>query len=309
MKGIIEEINVNLSKLEGNTGRVLHGRGKTFSGYEDITVEYFSGLILIIMFNERPESWRLEFSSLLGSAPCSSMIDTVLFQARYEKESPVFDAVGNIAVVEKIIKENSLNYQLSLGGRQNYGFFTDIVAGRTWVREHSSDCRVLNLFSYTCSFSVAAIAGGANHVVNVDMSSAALTVGRVNHKLNNSHELGKKPSEKVSFQKLNILKSWSRIGRSGPYDLVIVDPPSFQKGSFSTDRDYKKIVNRLAVMTAEGADILFCLNDPLITVSAFRELLESEHFKYVSRVDNAPVMKEADAEVGLKVLHYKKLEK
>jgi len=302
MNGIIKEINGNLLKLEGNTGRVLHGRGKTFPGYEDITVEYFSGLVLIIMFKERSDSWRLEFSELLGSAPCSCMIDTVLFQARYEKESPVFDVAGNVASVEKIIQENGLNYQLSLGGRQNYGFFTDIVAGRTWVLEHSSGHRVLNLFSYTCSFSVAAIAGGASHVVNVDMSSAALSVGRANHKLNNN------PSEKVSFQKLNILKSWSRIGRSGPYDLVVVDPPSFQKGSFSADRDYKKIVNRLASMTTKGADILFCLNDPLITVSAFQALLESEHFKYVSRVENASVMKEADGEVGLKVLHYQKLE-
>ena len=303
MNGIIEEVNGNILKLEGNTGRVLHGRGKVFSGYEDITVEYFSGLVLIIMFKERSESWRLEFSRLLGLTPCSSMIDKVLFQARYEKESPVFDVAGNRAAVDKTIKENDLNYQLSLGGRQNYGFFTDIVAGRTWVREHSSDRRVLNLFSYTCSFSVAAIAGDANHVVNVDMSSAALSVGRANHKLNNY------PSEKVSFQKLNILKSWSRIGRSGPYDLVIVDPPSFQKGSFSADRDYQKIVNRLALMTTDGADILFCLNDPLITVSAFRELLESEHFKYISRIKNASVMKEADGEVGLKVLHYQKTRK
>ena len=302
MSGVFEEINGNILNLKESSGRVLHGRGKTFPGYEDITVEYFSGLVLVIMFKERSELWREDFSKQLDSPPCSTLIDTVLFQARYEKDYPVFDQSGCVVSVDKAIQENGLNYQFSLGGRQNYGFFTDIVAGRTWVREHSAGCRVLNLFSYTCSFSVAAIAGGANHVVNVDMSSAALSVGRANHKLNNYSP------EKVSFQKLNILKSWNRIGRSGPYDLVIVDPPSFQKGSFSADRDYKKIVNRLALMTTKGADILFCLNDPLITVSAFRELLESEHFGYISRVENASVMKEADSEVGLKVLHYQKLE-
>jgi 23S rRNA (cytosine1962-C5)-methyltransferase len=300
MNSIIEEVNSNVLKLKGNTGRVLHGRGKAFSGYEDITIEYFSGLVLVVLFKERPQSWRLELYGLLNAASCASMIDTVLFQARYEKESPVFDVEGNAITVEKVIQENDLSYQLSLGSRQNFGFFTDIVAGRTWVREHSSDRRVLNLFSYTCSFSVAAIAGGANHVVNVDMSSAALSVGRANHKLNQYLP------DKVSFQKLNILKSWNRIGRSGPYDLVIVDPPSFQKGSFSADRDYKKIVNRLALMTSEGSDILFCLNDPLITVTAFRALLESDHFTFISRIENASVMKEADTEVGLKVLHYKK---
>ncbi len=301
MNHIIKEINANLSMLKENTGRVLHGRGKTFSGYEDITIEYFSGIVLIIMFKERPDSWRSELCDLLESSSSSSMINTVLFQARYEKTSPVFDAEGNITAIEKVIQENDLSYKLSLGGRQNYGFFTDIVAGRNWVREHSTGRRVLNLFSYTCSFSVAAVAGGANHVVNVDMSSAALSVGRLNHKLNNH------PAEKISFQKLNILKSWSRIGRSGPYDLVIVDPPSFQKGSFSADRDYQKIVNRLAIMTSDGADILFCLNDPLITVNSFKELLKGEHFEYISRIDNAPVMKEFDDAVGLKVLHYRRL--
>ena len=301
MNTIIKEICANLSVLKENTGRVLHGRGKTFPGYEDITVEYFSGVLLVIMFKERSDAWRLDFCSLLDSSSCSSLIETVLFQARYEKTSPVFNAAGDVTAVDKVIQENGLNYQLNLGGRQNYGFFTDIVLGRNWVRAHSSGRRVLNLFSYTCSFSVAAIAGDADHVVNVDMSSAALSVGRLNHKLNNH------PAEKVSFQKLNILKSWSRIGRSGPYDLVIVDPPSFQKGSFSADRDYQKIVKRLSLMTSDGADVLFCLNDPLITVDAFLGLLEGDNFKFMSRIDNAAVMKELDGEVGLKVLHYRKL--
>ena len=300
MNHIIKEINANLSVLNGQSGRVLHGRGKTFAGFEDITVEYFSGILLIIMFKPRPEAWRQDLCKVLASSSCSSMIDKVLFQARYDKNSPVFDAQGCITAVDKVIQENDLSYQLSLGGRQNYGFFTDIVAGRNWVREHSKGRRVLNLFSYTCSFSVAAIAGGADHVVNVDMSSAALSVGRANHKLNNH------PTEKVSFQKLNILKSWSRIGRLGPYDLVIVDPPSFQKGSFSADRDYQKIVNRLGSMTSDGADILFCLNDPLITVSTFQVLLEGGGFTFISRIENASVMKEIDGDVGLKVLHYRK---
>ena len=300
MNHIIKEINANLSILKGHSGRVLHGRGKTFIGYEDITIEYFSGLLLIIMFKSRPDVWRQDLCEELALSPCTSKIDQILFQARYDKNSPVFDVQGSITAVDKVIKENHLSYQLSLGGRQNYGFFTDIVEGRNWVREHSKGRRVLNLFSYTCSFSVAAIAGGADHVVNVDMSSAALSVGRANHKLNNH------PTEKVSFQKLNILKSWSRIGRSGPYDLVIVDPPSFQKGSFSVDRDYQKIVNRLGLMTSDDADILFCLNDPLITVNTFQALLGSEGFTFISRIENASVMKEIDGDVGLKVLHYRK---
>ena len=47
--------------------------------------------------------------------------------------------------------------------------------GRRWVRQQAAGKRVLNLFAYTCGFSVAAIAGGAQQVVNLDMAKAALS--------------------------------------------------------------------------------------------------------------------------------------
>ena len=310
MNGLIEEINANVLQLTTGSARVFHGRGKMFVGHETITVEYLSGILLVVLFQHRSKEWREEFILRMTDAECASSIDQVLFQARYEKKAPVFDVNGEDAIVQKVIEENGLKYQLNLGGSQNYGFFTDMAKGRDWVRAHSEGQRVLNLFSYTCSFSVAAIAGGAERVVNIDMSSAALSVGRNNHQLNNASKghasKGHVSKDNVVFQKLNILKSWSRINRFGPYDLVIVDPPSFQKGSFSAAKDYPKMVNRLSSMTAENADILFCLNDPLIQVEEFKGWLESEHFTFISKLENPLSMKEQEQNVGLKVLHYQK---
>ena len=57
--------------------------------------------------------------------------------------------------------------------------------GRSFIKEISKDKNVLNLFSYTCAFSVCAISAGASKVVNVDMAKNALTTGRTNHHLNN----------------------------------------------------------------------------------------------------------------------------
>jgi len=300
---LIEQVRRNVMQLESGSdaARVFHGRGKSLPGFENITVEYLSGTLLVILFGERPDTWLQEFSKKAIDALNTLRNVEVFFQARYIKSAPVFNALRESVELEKVINENHLKYQLHLGGSQNYGFFTDMANGRKWVADHCSNRRVLNLFSYTCSFSVAAIAGGAERVTNIDMSSAALSVGRKNHQLNHQ-EL-----HNVLFQKLNILKSWGRIKKFGPYDLVIVDPPSFQKGSFSFSKDYQKIVSRLVEMTSPDADILFCLNDPLVTVEAFMLLLESEQFEFVSRIENPEVMKEVQENLGLKVLHYKKV--
>lgn len=299
---LIEQVRRNVMQLESGSdaARVFHGRGKSLPGFEDITIEYLSGTLLVILFAERPDTWLQEFSKKTLDALNTLSNVEVLFQARHIKNAPVFNALREPVELEKVINENHLKYQLHLGGSQNFGFFTDMANGRKWVADHCSNRRVLNLFSYTCSFSVAAIAGGAERVTNIDMSSAALSVGRKNHQLNHQ------TLNNVLFQKLNILKSWGRIKKYGPYDLVIVDPPSFQKGSFSFSKDYRKIVNRLEEMTSPDADILFCLNDPLVTVEDFMLLLESEHFEFVVRIENPEVMKEVQQNLGLKVLHYKK---
>lgn len=303
MNELIDQVQCNVLALESDSdaARVFHGRGKSLPGFENITIEYLSGTLLVILFGERSDTWLQAFSANIKEALTTLPDIEVLFQARYIKEAPVFNALREVVEIEKTINENHLKYQLHLGGRKNFGFFTDMKNGRKWVAEHCNNRRVLNLFSYTCSFSVAAISGGAEKVVNVDMSSAALSVGRKNHQLNQQMQ------DNVLFQKLNILKSWGRIKRFGPYDLVIVDPPSFQKGSFSFSKDYRKMVNRLAEMTSPDADILFCLNDPFVTVEDFKLLLESEHFEFVSRIENPEVMKEVQKNLGLKVLHYKKV--
>ncbi|WP_250658022.1 class I SAM-dependent methyltransferase [Alkalimarinus coralli] len=300
MNELISEINHNIQRLNKDSGRVFHGRGKTLDGFEDITVEYLSGTLLVILFAERPVTWLKAFSVKLSeTVPIGAPVQ-VLFQMRYLKNAPVLNESGEAVRLDKTMTENGLKYQLTLGDCQNFGFFTDMANGRKWVKAHSSGHRVLNLFSYTCSFSVAAISGGAEKVINIDMSSAALSVGRKNHQLN------EQPLEQVVFQKLNILKSWGRIKKYGPYGLVIVDPPSFQKGSFSVSKDYMKVVKRLSEMTLDDADVLFCLNDPLVTVDSFKQMLNSEHFEFIERIENPEVMREAQVDVGLKVLHYKK---
>ncbi len=170
--------------------------------------------------------------------------------------------------------------------------------GRDWVRERAANKNVLNLFAYTCGFSVAAIAGEADKVVNVDMAKGSLAKGRENHKANN-HNMNQ-----VSFLGHDIFKSWGKIKKSGPYDLIIIDPPSFQKGSFALTKDYKKILRRLPDLLAEGGEVLACVNSPMVTSDFLIEEMkvEAPDLQFQYRLDNPPEFADINPESALKAL-------
>jgi 23S rRNA (cytosine1962-C5)-methyltransferase len=123
------------------------------------------------------------------------------------------------------------------------------------------------LFAYTCGFSIAAHAGKAKSILNIDMSRAALNVGRENHRLN------KQSLKAVKFEKLNIFKSFSRLKKRGSFDLLICDPPTFQKGSVNIGRDYPKIIRRLDEFMAPKSSLLLCLNAPELGREFLLELM------------------------------------
>ena len=102
------------------------------------------------------------------------------------------------------------------------------------------------------------------------------------------------------------MKSFGKLDRMAPYDLVVVDPPSFQRGSFEAKRHYAKLVRRVSEF--ECSDYLFCLNDPRVSVDEFKSWIESEqeNLELVKRIDNPQWLEEIDDAFSLKVLHYVK---
>ncbi len=233
--------------------RLFHGRGHAYEGLHHVTIDWLPPVLLITLF--APESITevdLLANKLLSLLPCCK---SVQLQQRYELAGPI-DIIKGEPITKLIVNEANLQFNISLGKVRNTGLFLDMKNGRNWVQAHSNNKRVLNLFSYTCGFSVAAIAGGAKSVLNADMSSPALNVGRENHRLN------QQSCEKVVFEKINIFKSFSRFKKRGPFDLLICDPPTFQKGSIDIVRDYPKILKRLDSFMAPKSTLLLCLNAP-----------------------------------------------
>ncbi|MEE9445661.1 MAG: class I SAM-dependent methyltransferase, partial [Cocleimonas sp.] len=215
--------------------RLFHGRGHAFEKLEHVSIDWLSPVILITLFAPEsvPDIKELADELLLLLPSCES----IQLQHRYELSGPI-DVIWGKEVSELAIDESGLKYHIQLGKSRNTGLFLDMKNGRDWVRSEAKNKRVLNLFAYTCGFSVASIAGGAHSILNVDMSSPALNIGRDNHRLN------QQSLSQVKFEKLNILKSFGRLKKRGPFDLLICDPPTFQKGSVNIIKDYPKIMKR-----------------------------------------------------------------
>ncbi|RZL63682.1 MAG: SAM-dependent methyltransferase, partial [Variovorax sp.] len=218
------------------------------------------------------------------------------------------------------VTEDGTRYRIHLLQGQNHGLFLDMAEGRRWVRAHvaqraaanaanaatraaggwAPSLKVLNLFAYTCALSVVALQAGADQVLNMDMASGALAVGQQNHRLNDV-------LKGASFLGHDIFKSWGRINRSGPYDLVIVDPPSYQRGSFVATKDYARLIRRLPELMAPGAHALLCLNAPELGPDFLQQQVEqaAPSLVFVERLANPPAFDDATPERALKAMVYR----
>ncbi|WP_044872617.1 class I SAM-dependent methyltransferase [Pseudomonas sp. LFM046] len=286
--------------------RLFHGRGRRWPGLEQVTVDWLEGVVLVSLFREVAEEELVALKAMLARLVESpvwqrSEARSLLLQHRYLLESTVELLWGEMTD-ECVVSEGGLRFKLDLGKKQNNGLFLDMRYGRDWVRANAQGKRVLNLFAYTCGFSVVAIEGGAEHVVNLDMASSALSRGRDNHRLN-GHDLSR-----VSFLGHELFKSWGKVKKSGPYDLVIIDPPSFQKGSFALTRDYQKILRRLPELLTENGVVLACVNDPGIGPDFLVQGMAAEapELRFVERLENPPEFEDIDPDAGLKALVFKR---
>ncbi|WP_428356185.1 class I SAM-dependent methyltransferase [Methyloprofundus sp.] len=277
--------------------RLFHGRGHAYPGLHHLTIDWLPPVILITLFAPEPlADIEILADYLLSQLPTAK---SVQLQHRYQLSGPV-DIIRGEPITQLAIQEGDLHFNISLGQARNTGLFLDMRNGRRWVQDNSQNKRVLNLFAYTCGFSVAAIAGNAKSVLNIDMSSPALNIGRENHRLN------RQSLEQVRFEKLDIFKSFSRFKKRGPFDLLICDPPTLQKGSVDIAKDYPKILRRLDQFMAPGATLLLCLNAPELNRDYLLEHMAelAPRYTLIEEIQSPEVYLEAEGK-GLKILCFK----
>ena len=274
--------------------RIFHGRGQCFAGLEHLTLDWYGPIVLISAWTEVADPEFLRAAVL--AADRHHQVDTILLQHRDRAGSPC-DILHGPANFHTEVRELGLGYEVRPGRRQNAGLFLDMRPLRQWLLAHSRDCRVLNLFAYTCSLSVAALAGGAAAVTNVDVSKTSIAWGERNHRLN------RQDMDRVRIVPHNLFTSWGRIRQYGRYDLVIVDPPSRQKGSFDAERDYAAVLKKLPGLCNPGARVIAALNSPFLGTDFVLDQCRRAlgEFTLLERIPAAPEFSESEPEKGLKI--------
>ena len=297
-------IEQQLNEMPNELRRIFHGRGKFWPGLDQLTCDWVDGQLLVNVFKEVDDEFLSSLKAGLVDLTNKDIWQvkqgtSIVLQHRYADGAPSEVLWGELND-SPIVVEHGLKYQLDIGRNQNFGLFLDMRNGRQWVQDNAKDKNVLNLFAYTCGFSVAAIAGGARQCMNVDMSRGSLNKGRDNHRLND-HDM-----RSVNFLGYDIFKSWGKIKKGGPYELVIIDPPSFQKGSFALTKDYKKILRRLPDLLTEGGEVIACVNSPAVSPNFLIETMaeEAPSVEFIERLDNPPEFVDVDLDSSLKVLRF-----
>lgn len=282
--------------------RIFHGRGGLHPGSEAWTLDAYPPVWVLTRFGQASDQELSAAGSALATRwaqIASGQPLNWVFQSRHEGRSETRLMAGSVPEPH-VVSEHGARYLVHVLKGQNHGLFLDMAEGRQWVREHAAGAKVLNLFAYTCAFSVAALQGGAKQVVNVDMSAGAIALGQQNHALNGL-QAG------ASFLAHDIFKTWGKLTRSGPYHLVIVDPPSYQKGSFVATKDYLRLMRRLPDLLRPDGKVLLCLNAPELDTTFLQDQMHeaAPGLVFEQRLPNPASFADVSPERALKVLVYR----
>ena len=294
-----------LDRAPAEARRLFHGRGGLHPGCEQWTLDYYPPVWLLTSFQPVADDELAPIQAALAErwahiAPGQPL--NLVFQHRDEVRATTRLLAGQVPDPH-VVTEQGARFKVHLLKGMNHGLFLDMAEGRRWVRQHLAGrpgIKVLNLFAYTCAFSVAALQAGAGQVVNVDMAGGALSIGKHNHHLNGL-------AQGASFLPHDIFTSWGKIGRGGPYDLIIMDPPTYQKGSFVAEKDYARLIRRLPGLLAPGGHAVLCLNSPKLGPGFLQAQMAelAPELAFVERVSNPASFADVSSERALKVLVYR----
>jgi len=302
---MLELIHRRLRDFPSEALRIFHGRGGTGSDFSHLNIEWLPPYLMLVNYHaDKFEQCQQLAHDLWSKLKNKKLFKCILYQGRYGEGKLNWQQLqGNLPEAEltsgHVVQEMGLNYNIQFFKNQNVGLFLQTREARRYVMDNCRQLRLLNLFSYTCAFSVAALAGGAGSVLNMDMKSSLLSQGRSNHKINGQD------ISKVEFFKADIKKSLGKIRRSGPYDLIIYDPPSHQS-SFKAQNDYISLLQKIVPCLNPDGRLLLLLNDPMVSMAQFKQWLTPlfESFEIKQQLPLPLFIQESDA--GLKQVVLKK---
>jgi 23S rRNA (cytosine1962-C5)-methyltransferase len=249
--------------------RVVNAEGDFLPG---LVVDRYGGILAVQATTEGTERARpLWLPALRARFPKATIVQKNDLATRAAEGLVTADELlaGSALPRRAEFRERALSFVADLAGGQKTGFFLDQRENRDLVRRHAAGRRVLNLFSYSGAFGVAAMAGGAAAVTHVDASTPALDLARENHRAN-----GQEGAAFVAADVFTDLRVRAAAGET--WDLIVTDPPAFAKRKGDVERACRgyKDVNRLALaLLAPGGLLLACSCSGPVDADLFQKVL------------------------------------
>lgn len=163
------------------------------------------------------------------------------------------------------IREGGARYALDLTLNRDASLYLDTRNLRAWAQAELKGLNVLNTFAYTGSLGVAALAGGAARVVQLDLNGYFLNVAKTSYTLNGF------PIRKPDFIADDFFPAVTRLNRSGEqFDCVFLDPPFFSvtpKGVVDLEKSFTRLINKVRPLVRDGGRLVI-INNALFTSGA-----------------------------------------
>jgi 23S rRNA (cytosine1962-C5)-methyltransferase len=256
-----------------NAYRVFNGLG---DGLDGITIDRFDALLVVSLYQDLAPELETRLLEVVAEVHQTNCIylkrrpkeARIVSNTERESLAPEGAAWGEDSP-ELVVLESGRRFLIRPGGDLSVGIFLDMRLTRDWLQENIGSSRVLNCFSYTCGFGVAAALGGAGRVVNLDLSRKVLDWGVANYRHNN---LEPKDMDFIAGDTFEWFKRFIR--REDRFDAIVLDPPSFatsKHSRFSAASNYDDLVAAAASLLEPHGLLLACCNHAKLSRLQFKK--------------------------------------
>jgi 23S rRNA (cytosine1962-C5)-methyltransferase len=179
---------------------------------------------------------------------------------------------GSAGDLDTKVCEEGAWYALDLTMHQDASLYLDTRLLRGWLKANLAGKRVLNAFAYTGSLGVAALAGGAERVVQLDLNRRFLNLARSSYALNGF------PIREEDFIAGDFFTEVNRFKRRGDlFDCVIIDPPFFSitdKGRVDLVGESQRLINKVRPLVKDGGRLVTINNALFLSGHDYYALLQ-----------------------------------
>lgn len=245
-------------------------------GLPGVTVDRYADWYVCQFTSAGADKWKNVISAALQAAwPAKGIFERSDSDLRkYEGIGPSVGILSGEEPPEAIeIFENGCKFLIDVRNGHKTGFYLDQRDNRAAIAGYAKGLDILNVFSYTGGFGVAAMKAGAKSVTHLDLSAPALELAKRNTELNEGN------AEFIEGNAFEVLRKFRDSRRS--FDLIVLDPPKFadsKKHLMGACRGYKDI-NLLAMKLLNPGGYLATFScSGLITPDIFHKVVTEAAF-------------------------------